>query len=170
MPKPRSSYQLFALEQLGRVRPVQARPMFGGITISAGGLTFALLDDDTLYFKVNDANRPDFEAAGLGPFRPFGADGPAMQYYEVAAELLEDPAQLAPWVEKALDAAREAKRPRRKAGAAAVKAGRKPGAKAAQPGGKRKSPARQAKTEARNKAGKKATKKSAARKPSKRDR
>lgn len=95
-------YRAFALEQLARVAPVTARGMFGGVGIYSDGLFFALLDDDTLYLKVDDTNRGDFEAAGMGPFRPFGEAQQAMQYYELPADLLEDPDRLRPWVEKAL--------------------------------------------------------------------
>jgi TfoX-like protein len=30
---------------------------------------FALIFDDTLYFKVDDSTRPEFEARGMAPFR-----------------------------------------------------------------------------------------------------
>ena len=76
--------------------------MFGGVGIYAGALFFALVDDDTLYFKVDDTNRPDFEARGMRPFRPYGDDGEVMQYYEVPADLLEDPEALRPWVDKSV--------------------------------------------------------------------
>ena len=46
----------------------------------------------------------------MGPFRPFGEGGEVMQYYELPAELLEDPEALGPWVDKAVDVARRAKR------------------------------------------------------------
>lgn len=96
------SYRTYVLEQLGQVRPVTTRPMFGGLTFFAEGRAFALADDDALYFKVDDSNRPDFEAAGMGPFLPFGDPAKPMQYYELPAEVLEDPDQLAPWMAKAI--------------------------------------------------------------------
>jgi len=104
------SYRQFVLDQLGRVTPaLRARNMFGGVGLYAGEHFFALLDDDTLYFKVDDGNRGDFTARGMGPFRPFGESGEVMQYYEVPEELLEDPEALRPWLDKAVDAARRAK-------------------------------------------------------------
>jgi DNA transformation protein and related proteins len=102
-------YRDYVLEQLGRVSPVTARAMFGGVGVYHDGLFFALMDDDTLYLKVDDGNRATFEEAGMGPFRPFG-DERAMQYYELPADLLEDPERLRPWVDGALDAARRARR------------------------------------------------------------
>ena len=104
------SFRTFVLEQLGRVTPgIRARAMFGGIGIYGGDLFFALIDDDTLYFKVDDTNRPTFEARGMGPFRPSGPGGETMQYYEVPEEVLEDPDTLRPWVEDALAVARRKK-------------------------------------------------------------
>lgn len=98
-------YREFVLEQLGRVAPaVTARAMFGGVGIYSAGLFFALIAGDTLYLKVDDTNRGDFEAAGTGPFRPFGEE--AMHYYELPADLLEDADRLRPWVDKAIDVAR----------------------------------------------------------------
>ncbi len=103
------SYREFVLEQLGRVTPVNGKSMFGGVGIYAGGLFFALIAEDRLYFKVDDATRPDFEQRGMEPFRPFGEDS-AMGYYEVPADVVEDVEQLEPWARKAIDVAAKAKR------------------------------------------------------------
>jgi len=83
--------------------------MFGGVGVYAAELFFALLDDDTLYFKVDDATRPQFEHRGMAPFRPYGDDGEVMGYYEVPADVLEDPEELGAWVGAALGVARRAK-------------------------------------------------------------
>jgi DNA transformation protein and related proteins len=83
--------------------------MFGGVGIYAADLFFALLDDDTLYFKVDDATRPGFEDCGMTAFRPYGEEGEVMQYYEVPADVLEDPEALGAWVEAAIAVARRAK-------------------------------------------------------------
>lgn len=104
------AYREFVIEQLERVVPISSRRMFGGVGLYSEGLFFALIDDDSLYFKVDDTNRQDFEAEGMGPFRPYGDDSHVMQYYEVPAELLEDPERLRPWVEKAIEVARRSKR------------------------------------------------------------
>ena len=55
------SYREFVLEQLGRVTPVTGKSMFGGVGIYAQGLFFALIAENRLYFKVDDATQPDFE-------------------------------------------------------------------------------------------------------------
>ncbi len=105
------AYRQFVLEQLQRVLPaVRARSMFGGVGVYSDDFFFALLDNDVVYFKVNDTNRGDFEARGMGPFRPFGDEGESMQYYELPAELLEDPDALRPWADKSVLVARQARR------------------------------------------------------------
>jgi DNA transformation protein len=83
--------------------------MFGGVGIYSSDLFFALIDDDTVYFKVDDTTRVDFEARGMGPFRPGGPDGEIMQYYAVPEDVLEDPEILRPWVDRALAVARRKK-------------------------------------------------------------
>ena len=107
-------YQTFVLDQLRRVLPtVRAKRMFGGVGLYAEELFFALIDDDVLYLKVDDATRPDFERRGLRPFQPFGEGSAAMQYYQLPEDLLEDPEALRPWAEDAVDVARRAKTKKR---------------------------------------------------------
>ena len=102
------SYREFVLEQLGRVTPVTGKSMFGGVGIYAQGLFFALIAEDRLYLKVDDATRPDFEQRGMEPFRPFGEDS-AMGYYEVPVDVLEDVTKLETWMKKAIEVTAAAK-------------------------------------------------------------
>jgi DNA transformation protein len=111
-PKPFTTFQAYALEQLGRVATVTARRMFGGVGVYADGTVFALMDDDALWFKVDESNRADFEARGMRPFLPFGEGGPVMQYWQLPEEILEDPAALRRWVDAAMAVARTARRGR----------------------------------------------------------
>ena len=112
-----SGYQIYVLDQLRRVLPeVRAKPMFGGVGLYAGELFFALLDDDTLYLKADDENRPDFERRGLRPFQPFGEGTATMQYYPLPEDLLEDPEALRPWTDGAVAVARRARVGKKKGG------------------------------------------------------
>jgi len=105
------TFRTFVLEQLGRVLPdLRARNMFGGVGLYSGPRFFALIDDDTLYFKVDDMTRADFEARGMGPFRPGGPEGEIMQYYAVPPDVMEDPDDLQRWADRAVAvAARKAR-------------------------------------------------------------
>lgn len=96
-----------ALTPLG---PVHARAMFGGWGVYLDGLCFGLVAGETLFLKVNDKNRPDYERVLMGPFKPW-ADKPVVlaSYYEVPAKVARAPATLRAWSTKAIDAARGAK-------------------------------------------------------------
>lgn len=103
-------FRTFVLEQLARTTAaVRARSMFGGVGLYAGDLFFALMDDDVLYFKVDDTTRARFEERGMGPFRPGGESGEVMQYYEVPADVLEDAEALTAWAAEAVEVARRVK-------------------------------------------------------------
>lgn len=111
-----AEFRAYVLDQLRRVVPaVRDRAMFGGVGIYAGDLFFALIDDDTVYFKVDETNRAAFEARGCGPFQPFGPEGETMQYYELPADVLEDTDELRAWANEAVDVARrKRKEPKRR--------------------------------------------------------
>jgi len=96
----------YVLEQLATAGKVSARRMFGGVGLYLDGLFFALIDDDSLYFRTDDTNRSRYEDAGSRPFRPF-PDRPnhVMAYWEVPAEVLEDAEQLRLWTRESLSAA-----------------------------------------------------------------
>jgi DNA transformation protein len=100
------SYKAYVLEQLQIVGPVIAKSMFGGVGLYHQGMFFGLIADDTLYLKVDDSNRKEFERAGARPFRPYGDDSYSMGYYEVPADALEDRSTLRDWVHKAVAVAR----------------------------------------------------------------
>lgn len=97
----------FVTDQLRRWSPVAARRLFGGHGVYRAGTMFAIVSRDTLYFRTDTVNRPDFEAAGMAPFRVGKAGGEriALSYHEVPAEVLEDAELLAPWAERAFAAA-----------------------------------------------------------------
>jgi len=98
------NYLQYVLDLLKVLGPVSAKRMFGGAGLYHQGAFFGLVADDVLYFKVDDTNKSDYEAAGSGPFKPFGTY--AMSYYEVPADVLEDPDELGLWARKAFEAVR----------------------------------------------------------------
>ena len=102
-------YRNFVVEQLEHISSITSKSMFGGVGLYADGFFFALIADDQLYFKVDDSNRPDFEAADMGAFSPYG-DGRTMRYYEVPIGVLEDVDALRTWAEKAIEVAQHAKK------------------------------------------------------------
>ena len=96
----------YVLEQLAPFGGVTARAMFGGNGLYKGGVMFGLISDGELYFKVDDVNRPDFEAKKSQPFT-YEARGRtvALSYWFVPEDVIEDADDLRAWAAKAYDAA-----------------------------------------------------------------
>jgi DNA transformation protein len=109
-------YLQYILEQLAGLRGVVARRLFGGAGFYSNELFFGLLMEDTLYFRVNDANRADYEALGMRRFQPYEDKAHlSFNYYTVPAHVLEDPDELVAWARRSLDAAAKSlKAPRRR--------------------------------------------------------
>ncbi|MBS1716270.1 MAG: TfoX/Sxy family protein [Armatimonadetes bacterium] len=102
------------LARFQQVRPVTAKKMFGGASLYVGEVAFAILDDDLIFFKTDDANRPDFEAHGMGPWHVMPN---SEKYRELPAHVLESDDVLAEWVDRACEASARisaAKKPKRK--------------------------------------------------------
>ena len=114
-----ADYLAYVLDQLASLGRVRSRRMFGGVGLYADDVFFALIDSDTLYFKVDDANRPDYTQRGCAPFRPFPDDPTySMSYFQIPADVLEDPDELLVWARKSVAAAlSKTRRPARKAAA-----------------------------------------------------
>lgn len=105
----------YIFDLLKPLGPLSQRRMFGGHCIYRDGFPFALLFDDTLYLKVDDGNREDFHAHGIHhSIQAFDKD-PRMtiSYFEVPADIMEDPEALCAWAHKAFAVALRAKRPKK---------------------------------------------------------
>ena len=118
-------YLQYVLEQLDGLRGVVSRRMFGGAGLYQDDVFFGLLFRDTLYFKVDDTNRADYESRGMARFQPY-PDKPYLSftYYEVPADVLEDREELTSWARRSIAAA---------LATAAAKRARKPRAERAPP-------------------------------------
>jgi DNA transformation protein and related proteins len=95
------------LEELG---DVTAKSMFGGVGLYHSGVFFGILARDTLFLKVDDGNRGDYERSGGKAFKPYADRPGTMQYYQVPLEVLESPLDLAAWARKAVAAAERSAR------------------------------------------------------------
>jgi len=95
------------IDVLSSVGEVSARRMFGGHGIYHGAIMFALIADDVLYLKTDEASRPHFEDAGSRPFVLERQRGKriTMSYWEMPAEGFESPDQGDLWAGRALSAA-----------------------------------------------------------------
>jgi DNA transformation protein len=96
----------FILEMLQLFGYVVAKPMFGGYGLYADGVMFALVADDTLYFKADEISKNDFLKLGLAPFS-YAKNGSQykMSYYCAPDDALEDMELMNVWAQKGYDAA-----------------------------------------------------------------
>ncbi|WP_394788607.1 TfoX/Sxy family protein [Rhodoferax sp.] len=111
-----SSFVDFILEQLAGMPQLRSKRFFGGIGLVSGETQFAMLMGNTLYFVVNDITRPRYEQIGS---QCFAYDTKARRvqvkkYFEVPADMLEDPSALLALAQEALQTARQAKLPKPK--------------------------------------------------------
>src|SRR6266850_2963814 len=101
-----AGFKSFVLDQLGELGDVTPRSMFGGVGLYHRGVFFGILARDTLYLKVGDPNRADYERAKMQPFKPYPNRSGTMKYYAVPLEVLESPIELAAWARKAIAVAK----------------------------------------------------------------
>lgn len=100
----------FLAEQLAGLGPVSIRRMFGGAGVYADGVMFALVSDDTLYFKADETARANFEAEGMGAFTYATKDGrnTLTSYWRAPERLFDEPDEMLAWARKALATAKRA--------------------------------------------------------------
>jgi DNA transformation protein len=98
----------FVLDQLEELGDVTGRSMFGGVGLYRRDLFFGIIAGDVLYLKTDAANRPQFEAAGMSPFKPYPHRSETMKYYSVPLDVLESPPELIALTKTAVAAAERA--------------------------------------------------------------
>lgn len=83
---------------------------FGGHALKHDGSQFAMVMGNTLYLRVNDRTRPEYEEKGSRPFAYSTKNGVVQvrKYYAAPDELLESRELLLAWAQKAIGVAREA--------------------------------------------------------------
>ncbi|KAB2847935.1 MAG: TfoX/Sxy family protein [Hyphomicrobiaceae bacterium] len=70
--------------------------MFSGAGVMLDGVMFALIADDTLYFKVDERTRGRFESEGMGPFSyaTKNGDNVLLSYYRAPERLYDEPDEM----------------------------------------------------------------------------
>ncbi len=118
MPKP-TPFVEHVVEMMRRFGPVSARAMFGGWGLYHDGVFFALILDEVLYLKADDANDAEFDARGLEPcvYPMKSGESITMRYRRAPEDALESAEVMARWAKSAYGAALRARaRPRRRRG------------------------------------------------------
>ena len=118
----------FLREQLVPLGRITLRRMFGKTGVFCDGVMFAMVTENTLYFRVDDENRATFAEAQA--YRPLNYANRGeiidLSFWRVPERLFDEPEELMGWARAALAAAH---RVAAKRGRAAAKRKSKPRAK-----------------------------------------
>ena len=106
----------FLLDGLAPLGPVRSRRMFGGHGVYLGDAFFAIIHRGRIYFRTDEASRAGYRARGAQPFMP-GPDQTLATYWELPADVLEDPELLLQWARQAADRPPPKPRPAARGGA-----------------------------------------------------
>ena len=98
-------YLQFIMDQLEKLGAVRIQKAFAQSVIFCGQVPFAYVIDDVLYFKVDESNKPDYDAAGVTAWVTSGKNG-VLRSYEVPVDVLEDREVLMLWAEKSIAVAK----------------------------------------------------------------
>jgi len=71
-----ASFLDYVLEQLAEARGLKTRSMFGGYGLYLGQSFFGIVHKGSLFFRTDEASRPDYVKAGSRPFNPKGRAAP----------------------------------------------------------------------------------------------
>jgi DNA transformation protein and related proteins len=104
-----NGYRTYIVDQLAAVPALSTRRMFGGLGLYSGDWFFGLIDDDVLFFKVDEANREDYVSRGMKPFVPI-PNKPSMGYFQVPADVIEEAEELTRWARRSVEVAQRAGR------------------------------------------------------------
>ena len=97
------------VHQLSDWAKVETRPLFGAVALYRNDHVFAMAWQGSLYFKVDEVSRGDYEAANSHAlsYVSKGKDQALKSYWEVPADVLEDADKLHAWAERAYQSALE---------------------------------------------------------------
>lgn len=97
-------YAQYVLDMFKPHGPMTAKALFGGYAFYCGGVIFAIIVEDQLYFKVDELTRADFESHDAQQFVYQGKSKTvAMPYMILPESILENRDELPVWIAKACE-------------------------------------------------------------------
>ena len=105
----------FAVDLFSGMGRVEARRMFGGAGLYAGGVMFGLVDDDIIFLKVDETLKADLVAAGSRSWIYTERRGPKAgvpqetSYWSLPESALDDPEEACAWALRSLSVAQAIK-------------------------------------------------------------
>lgn len=101
-------------EAMAPIGPVTHRPMMGAAAVYCGGLVFAVVDEDAIWFKADKVSDAEWDALGCPRFTFEGKDGETgtLNYRRAPDDAYDDADEVRRLGELALAASRRAPRKR----------------------------------------------------------
>ena len=113
----KSSLAGYVTENLAFLGQISNRAIFGAIGIFIEERLLGIVIDETLYLHTGPTNQDDYLSRGMAQFKPYpNAFDLTTDHHRVPDEVLNDPALLKEWGERALKAAIDAARAKQRAG------------------------------------------------------
>ncbi len=143
-----SGYIDFALELIAGFGKVEVKKMFGGASITRGGVGFGILDNDTFFLKGDSAFGADMKKQGSKPWSySIGKDGKPREiaYWSLPHTALDDPDEASALAKRSFAIAQKAAAERANTGKAKKTTNPKPAAKAANKSAPKPKPAKKKK-------------------------
>jgi DNA transformation protein and related proteins len=111
------SFAGFLREQLAPLGRITLRRMFGKTGVFCDGLMFGMVTDDTLYFRVDDANRAAFKEAESFPPLNYAKKGETidLSFWRAPERLLDESDEFVTWAREAMGAAHRVAAKRKRA-------------------------------------------------------
>jgi len=105
-----SEFVVYISDLLDPIGPLGAGKFFGGHAFKSGGIQFAMIMGDTLYLRVDDDLRLDFEDLGSEAFSYQGSRGRVQvkSYYSLPDGDVDDQDALLVWARRSILAAEKA--------------------------------------------------------------
>lgn len=101
-------------EFLAPLGAISVRRMFGGAGIYSGGVMFALVEDDVLYFKADDTTSVRYVDEGMTPFTFEGQTRMVeTSYWRAPERVFDEPDEMLDLAREAITVAANAKKAKR---------------------------------------------------------
>ena len=109
-------YAEFLRGQLAPLGPITVRRMFGKLGVFCDGVMLGMVRDDSLYLRVDDGNRAEFEEARSSPALNYKKKGKLidLSFWCLPDRLIDEPDELLKWARAALEAAKRVASQRQK--------------------------------------------------------
>ncbi|PHR60008.1 MAG: hypothetical protein COA47_08125 [Robiginitomaculum sp.] len=101
-----TEFKAFVCDHLSALGEISTRNMFVGAGVYVQGVMFALLADDMLYVKANEAMMADLAPLGCGPFMVDfgkGKEPKPMAYWTIPESAMDDPHEAVIWARRAME-------------------------------------------------------------------